>query len=310
MPTPPLSPQIAKQAVDAYAKYGSQNKAADALGINRATFQHRLNEGKRMGLSPEFPLEVHGREHFDIDTGYIVIASDCHFWPGIRTTAYRAFLEILRELKPSLTVLNGDVFDGACISRHPLMRFESGRPSVAQELQACKERLDEIEAVAGKNLYWTLGNHDARFEAFLANQAPQYDGVKGVSLRDHFPMWKPAMSLFVNDDLVIKHRNKSGIHAPYNNALMAGRSIVTGHMHSLKVYPVTDYGGTRWGVDCGTLAQPYGPQFAYTEDNVVPWRSGFCVVRYKDRRLLTPTLVRVVDEDAGEVEWGVETFKV
>ena len=40
------------------------------------------------------------------------------------------------------------------------------------------------------------------------------------------------------------------------------------------------------------------------------WRSGFAIIRYKEGRMLTPTLVRVVDEDGGEVEWGVETFKV
>lgn len=309
MPTPTTDPADAAAAVAAVKIYGSQEKAAESLGLTRSGLQHRLRVADRYGVA-EYVKTVHGRKHFEMDDGYLIVASDCHFWPGIETTAYRALLRFLEELRPTCVVLNGDVFDGASISRHPMIRYED-RPSVVQELKTCEQRLNAIEAAARtRNLFWTLGNHDARFESFLANNAAEYRGVKGTTLRDHFPIWRPAVSLFVNDDLVIKHRWKNGIHAPHNNVLWAGRSIITGHLHSQKVYPLSDYNGTRWGVDCGTLAQPYGPQFAYAEDSPVNWRSGFAVIRYKAGRMLTPTLVRVVDEDAGLVEWGVELFNV
>lgn len=71
--------------------------------------------------------------------------------------------------------------------------------------------------------------------------------------------------------------------------------MVTGHLHSLKVTPYSDYTGIRWGVDTGTLANPYGPQFAYyTEDGPVNWRSGFVVLTIKDRELLWPETVSVL----------------
>lgn len=310
MPTPPLDPVLAMSAVAAVQRAGGNiSQAARDEGVHIATFRHRLETAARYGA--EHKKSVHGRKHFDIHDGYIIVGSDAHFWPGIDSTAYKAFLMFCRELRPSAVVLNGDVFDGARVSRHPQTRYEDERPSVIQELKDCQARLEQIESAARtKNLFWTLGNHDARFESFLANRVPEFQGVDGFTLRDHFPAWNPAMSLFVNDDLVIKHRWKSGIHAPHNNTLWAGRSVVTGHLHSQKVYPLSDYNGTRWGVDCGTLAQVYGDQFTYAEDNALHWRSGFAIIRYKEGRMLTPTLVRVVDEDGGEVEWGVETFKV
>jgi hypothetical protein len=49
-----------------------------------------------------------------------------------------------------------------------------------------------------------------------------------------------------------KHRMKGGIHAAHNNTLHAGTTMVTGHLHSVKVTPFSDYNGTRWDVDTGT----------------------------------------------------------
>jgi hypothetical protein len=206
-------------------------------------------------------------------------------------------------------VMNGDVFDGASISRWERIGWDS-RPTVKQELEACEERLTEIEdAAKGAERYWPLGNHCARFETFLAKNAPQYEGVKFTSLKDYFTKWKPCWSLFVNDDTVIKHRFKGGIHATHNNTMWAGKSIVTGHLHSLKVTPFSDYRGTRYGVDTGTLADPYGEQFVdYTEDGPKNWRSGFAVLTYRNHRLLWPELVHVLEE--GMVEFRGKVYEV
>src|SRR5690606_33924357 len=133
------------------------------------------------------------------------------------------------------------------------------RPKVKDELEAVKDRLGEVENVSGNaKLFWPLGNHCARFETRLAAQAPEYEGVQGFTLKDHFPRWIPCWAVMVNENTLIKHRYHNGVHAAYNNALKAGMSIVTGHLHSLKVTPWTDLTGDRYGVDTGTLADIYG----------------------------------------------------
>ncbi len=96
----------------------------------------------------------------------------------------------------------------------------------------------------------------------------------------------------------MKHRWHNGQHATYNNTLKSGRSIVTGHLHKLQVYPYSDYGGRRYGVDTGTLAEPYGDQFVYTEMNPVNWCSGFCVLTFKDGMMLPPELCEVINGSA------------
>lgn len=140
--------------------------------------------------------------------------------------------------------------------------------------------------------------------------APELANLKGVHLKDHFEAcWRPAWACWINDDVVVKHRWKGGDHAVWNNTIRAGKTMVTGHLHSLKVTPYSDFNGTRWGVDCGTLADPYGPQFTnYCETNPVNWRSGFAVLTFKDGQLLDPEVVRVRAE--GEVVFRGKVIEV
>lgn len=306
MAPPKLPRSELEEAVAALVRYGSQSAAARGLGITRENYRYRLEAARLAGM--EIPAliapAVKGRRvEAALTDGVVLIGSDAHYWPGPASTAHRAFLEFARRLKPSIVVVNGDAIDCAAISRHPPIGWTK-IPDVKDEMEICGERLGEIVLASGKaRRYWPLGNHDARFETRLAMAAPEFKGVRFTSLIDHFPDWEPCWSVHIGGEhgVVIKHRFKGGIHAAFNNTLWAGRSIVTGHLHSLKVYPHTDYSGTRYGVDCGTLADPYGPQFQdYLEDNPRSWRSGFVVLTFKNGRLMMPELVQVVDGDTVE----------
>ena len=247
-----------------------------------------------------------GRLTYSLQDGTILVGSDVHRWPGELTTAQRGFIHFANSLKPSAIVINGDLFDGATVSRHPSgMWTQERRPTVRQELEACQSFMDALKAT---RRLWLWGNHDSRFEARLAALTPEYEGVPGFALKDHFPEWTMGMSLWVNDDTVIKHRWHNGIHAVYNNALKGGKSIVTGHLHSLKVTPWTDWNGTRYGVDTGTLADPDGAQFDYAEDNAKNHRSGFAVLTFRDGKLLLPELAQVWDD--GHIQFRGEVIPV
>jgi predicted phosphodiesterase len=237
------------------------------------------------------------RRGIALEKGIVIVFSDAHFWPDDTTTAFKALLHFIKELKPSVIVNNGDAFDGGAISRFPRIGWDS-KPTVKQELEACQFYLGQIEDITKCPLIWTLGNHDARYETMLANQASAYEGIKGFTLKDHFPRWQSCWSYWVNEDVCIKHRFKGGKYAGYNNALHGGTSIVTGHTHVLAIQPITDYNGTRYGVQTGTLAEPNNMQFAdYTEDNPKDWRSGFAVLTWDRGELLMPELVQVFGEN-------------
>jgi hypothetical protein len=281
-------------AVAAFQQTGSKAAAARLLGIPTTTLKDRLAAADR----PQGQPAVKGRKELTVENGSVIIFSDAHYWPGEPSTAHRALVEFCKRINPVAVVCNGDAIDGAAISRHPPIGWESA-PTVKEELEVTQERLGEIGEVADKAaLIWLLGNHDARFETRLAQVAPEFKDIHGIHLSDHFPRWQCGWSLFINDSVVIKHRFKGGLHAPYNNTVSAGLSMVTGHLHSAKVTPHTDYTGTRYGVDTGCLADIYHPAFqGYLEDNPRNWRAGFCILTFVDGSLLMPELVLVWDEN-------------
>ena len=243
----------------------------------------------------------HARRGIEMEKGRVVVFSDAHFWPGDYTTAFKALLMIIKEFSPKVVVANGDVFDGSQASRHARIGWDKS-PTVKEELEACKEFMEEIEKVSkGAELIWTMGNHDARFETFLSAQTGMYEGVSGFTLKDHFPLWKPCWSYWVNEDTCIKHRWKGGFGGGRANTLNSGVNMVTGHTHNLAVQPLTDYNGTRYGVQTGCLADPHGNQFmGYTEDNPKDWRSGFALLSWERGRLMLPELIQVCGEDEFE----------
>jgi hypothetical protein len=294
-------------------------ETARRLGIGvRKVYERRANIERRRGFkigTPQGPSQTRqsiypGRLETSLKDGIILIGGDAHYWPGLPSTGHRAFVKFIKKLKPKIVVVNGDVFDGAAVSRHPSVNWDQN-PSVIDELETCQTRMHEILQAAGtkSTLFWTLGNHDARFESRLVQVAPEYAGVRGTSLKDHFSeRWQPCYSVFINNHLVVKHRYKGGAHATHNNTLAAGKSVVTNHLHSAKVTPYTDYNGTRYGVDTGCLADLSGRQFTYGEDNPTNHRSGFAVITFRNGRLMYPELVLVVDERT--VEFRGELIKV
>lgn len=304
MPSPKVSDA---EFIELWKTLGSATKICKFIDIDvSAVHQRRRNiekkykiqlvaEDKSRGGRYSHLQTAHNhaaRHQLGIENGVVIVFSDAHFWPGIRTTAFKGLLWAIREFKPKAIINNGDAFDGASISRFPRIGWDT-KPSIIQELKACEASLGEIEEEAGRaKLIWTMGNHDSRFENRLAANAGEFEGVKGFSLRDHFPSWTSCWACWPSEEVCVKHRYKGGIHATHNNTVNSGVSIVTGHLHSLKVTPFSDYNGARFGVDTGTLANPTGPQFSdYLEDNPTNWRSGFAILTFFNGRLLWPELV-------------------
>jgi hypothetical protein len=91
------------------------------------------------------------------------------------------------------------------------------------------------------------------------------------------------------------HRFHGGIHAGWNNAVNAGLSFISGDTHSLEVKPMVDMRGRRYGVQCGMLADPAWPCFAYTQGNTRLWTPGFAVLTYRNGELMPPELCEIIN---------------
>ena len=312
-----------EEFIAAWRRFQRPSKVADALGMRtRGVFERRRSIEAKLGIALPSLIKhkggnrndaarradtiaatraekYEGEMHDTITDGVVLVASDCHYWPGVVTEAHQAFVRLAKSLKPALVVLNGDILDGARISKHPRIMWEQ-QPQLKDEIHAVQDRCAEIERAAGKaRLVRTIGNHDARFENYLSGRVTEVEGMPGTTLLDYLPKWRAGWALHLNartDSWVcIRHRPVvGGIHAAVNSTLKAGVSYVHGHLHQLKVTPWADYRGRRYGVDTGTMADVGGPQFTYVEGGPLNWASGFAVLTFREGRLLPPELV-VVD---------------
>lgn len=305
-----------------YQLSNSYADAAKRLNMPQTTIYQWLNElGPRLyGLTHKKHDRSRtnaskGRIEIEIENGIVMAGSDMHVWPATgMSTATRAYIHFAKMFGKDLKakVINGDALDFPRISQHPAFEW-TDEPSAGEEIEEAQKQLYEIQTAGAPKIpcYWPIGNHDQRYEKYLIANAPELAGIVGTRLKDHFPTWIPCYSLFINNHaggLVIKHRYKGGIHASHNNALWGGRHIATGHLHSQKIQPISNYNGTIYGTDMGCMADPWGPQFAYLEDNPRNWRSGFAVFTFRDGEMLPPELVQVLEE--GRVYFRGEIIEV
>ena len=320
MPAPTVSDA---EFIALWRDLASAQKVADALGISsRATqsrrraieTRHKITlpviDDRRPSYNATALKENRAVIEFRIADGVVLVGSDAHIWPGQRTTMQRAFVAFAAKLKPAAIIANGDFFDGSRQSRWPSIGWET-KPTVKQELDAVADYMgDLVKASPGSKRFWPLGNHDARFESRIAANAPELEGVHGVHLKDHMPMWSPCWRVDINDDIVVRHRELGGEHADYRNVQTAGKTVVTGHDHRTGVVPYRNYRGLHFGVRCGYLADsPTDPQFVnYLEGREPNWHPAFVVLTFVRGRLLWPELVTKHDE--GEVVFRGEVVRV
>lgn len=289
--------------VQAWQEHGTAALVRDALGMSdlRSVYRRRRKIEERAGVrlesrhpaAEEWATTRLADIALSIVDGTAVVFSDAHFWPGVASPSFGVLLQVLDRIRPDYVIANGDLFDGAQISRHPVGGWGK-TPTVKEEIQAVDDALYEIEVAApAAARIWTRGNHDNRIDARLASSAGEFAGVEGFSLADQFPRWQHVMSCMINGDVMIKHRWHGGIHAAYNNTVKSGVTMVTGHTHTLEARAWSDYRGVRYGIQTGTLADVNGPQFDYCENTARNWQSGFAVLTWHDGKLMPPELVHV-----------------
>jgi len=298
MPAKKLPDEVLIETMRMYEAAGFSIKGGARLSsLPRQTFEGRFNRAKERfpdGVPEEKKTKVtwtyERMKVVDEPSSIWIVGSDLHVWTDEPTPIFKAFCKLARKLKVTGIVMNGDVIDGARISRHGSM-VGSQRPRIDKEIETAQQWFRKLPFT--KYRFWTLGNHDLRLDNYLANQASELEEYAG-RLHTRFPEWEFAYAFDVNGT-EIRHRFRSGIHAGWNNALHSGVNVVTGHTHQLQLTAMRDRRGTRWGVETGTMADPKGPQFEYAEGQPSRAQMGFVVLTFDEEgEMLPPELCEMV----------------
>lgn len=296
--------------IDTWRELQSTAQVSQALGLT-----YRATQGRRRSIEDAYGIELKSTTkmwvmkeqefvNMELDDARVLVGSDIHVWPGVETTAMRAFVLACEYMQPDVVVLNGDVFDGTTISRFTPSEWNK-KPSPAEELRACIEWVAKVVLAARRGnrkvrLVWTMGNHDNRYIRQLCEAASGYLGVKGMDIRDHFPDWEFCYRFTINEGTTghtdIVHNWAGGVHAAYNNVLKSGVNYVTGHTHRNQSIPMRDRTGVRYGVETGTGLDIDGPQSYYVSGRPVNWHPGFPLLTFWKGQLLRPEHVDVVGD--------------
>lgn len=295
MPSPPISDELLRERVRQYNQMGGNASALSrAIGVPVSTLKHQIDIArKRFPDLVEYEADQrHKRMHgwtlpqmvsHEVIDGCILVGNDLHIWPGQMPLMWKAFCSVAHKLKPMAIVLNGDMLDGARVSRHASV-LGAKAPKIDEEIDALHDCLAMLPKSSIR--IWTIGNHDMRVNNYLANAAPEMDVYAG-RLEDRFPQWEFCYAALFGD-VEIRHRFRGGIHAAWNNALHAGISTVTGHTHQLQITAVRNRNGTHWGVEAGMLGDPRSRAFEYHEGQPSRAHEGFVVLTMDDAGALMP----------------------
>lgn len=138
MPQTPNMPDA--EFIELWKTHQSIAAVHKIVGGNLRTLQRRrvkleakyglLLEAKNPQRRPPRPQTAYERKELGILNGQVIVFSDAHFFPNIRTTALDGLLWAIKEFKPSVIVCNGDALDGATISRHPPAGIGPKMPSI------------------------------------------------------------------------------------------------------------------------------------------------------------------------------------
>jgi hypothetical protein len=299
MANPKLSVEV---MVDTLRLWELNNKsiaeAARQINVKPDTFGHRLYKAQE-----HFPNGLPKAEHIQGRWTYPrmvhiaapnsrwIIGSDLHVWTGEPTLIYKAFCAVAKKLKVDGIILNGDIIDGARISRHPAIRGSSA-PKIDVEIETAKKWLKYLPNAKYK--LWAMGNHDLRIDNYIAANANEMSDYI-LSLAEHFRDYTFSFAFELNRTLEVRHRFRGGIHGAWNNTLHSGMNIATGHTHQLQVTAMRDRNGSRWGIETGTLADPFGPQFEYSEGSPSRSQQGFAVITFGENgEMFPPELCEVI----------------
>jgi predicted phosphodiesterase len=296
MPTPKLPKEILYDTLRALESCGNNNDAAARqLGIHSKTMFHRVKLARiefPNGIEAEVPKRwTYPRvKNIEAPNTKWIIGSDLHIWDAQPTLIFQAFQKLAKQLKVDGIILNGDVIDGARISSHRLPR-QTQAPKINVEIESAKKLLKSLPKC--KHMLWTLGNHDIRIDNYVASNANELSDYI-ISLQEHFPNWDFSYAFDINGT-EIRHRFRGGIHSAWNNTLHSGINIITGHTHQLQVTAVRDRNGSRYGVETGMMADPFGPQFEYTEGAPSRSQQGFVVISFdEDGYMFPPEICEMV----------------
>jgi len=227
--------------------------------------------------------------------GNVLVIPDLHV-PYHHKVAWDLTLRIIKTEKPAVVVQLGDFGDFEAVASHP-KKF--GRKlAFDDELAACRKEMKRLQVACGDaKLVVLQGNHEERFERYIAHNAPHAETVQpsarkllGLRSKDvwvpYRSHWKLGKVLFLHD---VGH---SGKNATTQTLDAVGSCVVHGHTHRAAVNfdgTVLDESQDRFAMGCGWMGDREKITYLH-RTQMRGWRLSLGWLQFKRGGVAWPTL--------------------
>jgi predicted phosphodiesterase len=192
----------------------------------------------------------------------VLIISDVHV-PFHSVSALTSVIDRAKEYQPDTIFINGDFMD--C---HHLSRFtkDPGTRHFKEELEICRQILDMLlNEIAPTRCVWKEGNHEERYQIYMANRAPELLELDHFNFEKVFGLdvlgvgWVDEKQIVKIGNLPIIHGHEyvRSVFSPVNVAkgyyTKAKSSVMVSHHHQTSEHTDPDILGsvmTAWSIGC------------------------------------------------------------
>ena len=172
-----------------------------------------------------------------------LVINDTHFqWQN--DGAIEIALKVGQKVNPHVIFLNGDIIDCAEISKFDKNLDHSDRNDLGSELESVRVFLKSLRKRFPKSrIVYIFGNHEYRWNVFIAKRAPELHGLLGMTLQDQLELHQNKIeciysgnkeSSYLWGKLLIGHfdavNSYSGVTAK-NLLDRKGISLIQAHTH-------------------------------------------------------------------------------
>jgi len=247
----------------------------------------KAQHAKALGIGNPFGLPDTDEDEWDAyvlpkGATRILLLSDIHV-PYHNIEALTIAINYGKEKKVHAVVLNGDTLDCYALSRY---EKDPRKRKFSEELEACRQLLEIIQRELQCPIYFKLGNHEERYEAYLRTKAPELLGTSEFTLDTLLKFGQYGCEL-IQDKRIIKaghlnilhgHEFGRSVFSPVNPArgyyMRAKASVICGHNHQTSEHTENNLEGkivTTWSTGCLCEMHPqYMP--------INKWNHGFAYV--------------------------------
>jgi hypothetical protein len=285
--------------VDAARQWGSQQKAAAALGVPRTTFRRKYNAERGAPVC----AAVQKRKEAHRETALFLY--DVHLPYESAENIEIALDYAQTRHKPTHIVLGGDIVDFQKISRFV---SPSDAMDLVDEIAYAVDWLEKLtQRFKGCRFTYIQGNHEDRLQRFINTRSPELDGLKGLSVKEQLELDRLGISFvdnmklkretgqfFTIGKLPVLHGHELGICPNVNPAKRyfdkAHENLIVGHVHKVNDhYDNTIRNDVKGAFVCGCLCDMYP---SYRPQN--GWIAGFALAHFDADGMFSVKLKKII----------------